>query len=485
MPDSYTPYRGEVSASVIDALRAVLGERGLLTDPKEMEQHLVEWRDNYHGAAAAVLRPASTAEVAAAVKICHDAGVPIVPQGGMTGLVGAGIPHEHGGEVVLSLRRLNRILDVNPAAYTMTVEAGVVLKTIQETAAAHDRLFPLSLGAEGSCTIGGNLSTNAGGVQVLHYGNARNLVLGLEVVLPDGRIWNGLRSLKKDNTGYDLKQLYMGAEGTLGIITRAVLKLSPKPRDVATCWLAVRDPAASVELLSRATGASEDNVTSCELMSRQGIEFVLRHISGCVDPIAASHAWYVLMEWSSARAAPEGGGMSPRMEEFLAQAMEDGLVLDAVVAQSTAQAQMFWKIRESHSEGQKIEGPSIKHDISVPVSEIPAFIERGLAAMCAIVPGLRPVPFGHVGDGNLHFNAQAPVGMDKATFFKHAPAINHAVYELVRGVAGSISAEHGIGRFKLEELEHYRDVVELDLMRAIKRALDPRQIMNPGKVIRV
>ncbi|HKU97820.1 MAG TPA: FAD-binding oxidoreductase [Vineibacter sp.] len=486
MPDTYTTIPSAVPDAVLNAIHRVVGDKGFVVDAHEMEPHVVEWRDNYRGRAAAVVRPASTEEVAAVVKICADAGVPIVPQGGMTGLVGAGIPHEHGGEIVLSLRRMNRILEINPTAYTMTVEAGVVLKTIQDEAAAHDRLFPLSLAAEGSCTIGGNLSTNAGGVQVLHYGNARSLVLGLEAVLPDGRVWNGLRALKKDNTGYDLKHLFMGAEGTLGIITKAVLKLFPRPKDVATAWLAVRNPAAAVELLSRAHAASEDNVTSCELMGRLGIDLVLKHIPGLSDPLAERHDWYVLLEWSSTRPAPaHGGGMLAKMEAFLGDAMEAGLVFDAVLAQSSAQAQAFWKIRESHSEAQKLEGPSIKHDISVPVDRIPEFVDKGVAAMRAVMPDLRPVPFGHVGDGNLHFNAQAPVGMDKPAFFAHLGDINHAVHDLVRSFGGSISAEHGIGRFKLEELERYRGSVELDAMRSIKRALDPRNIMNPGKVLRV
>ncbi|MCW5746237.1 MAG: FAD-binding oxidoreductase [Alphaproteobacteria bacterium] len=486
MPDTYTSIPGAVPDAVLTAIHRVVGDKGFVVDAREMEPHVVEWRDNYRGRAAAVVRPASTDEVAAVVRICAKAGVPIVPQGGMTGLVGGGIPHEHGGEIVLSLRRMNRILEINPTAYTVTVEAGAVLKVIQDEAAAHDRLFPLSLAAEGSCTIGGNLSTNAGGVQVLHYGNARSLVLGLEAVLPDGRVWNGLRSLKKDNTGYDLKHLFMGAEGTLGIITKAVLKLFPRPKDVATAWLAVRDPAAAVELLSRAHAASEDNVTSCELMGRLGIELVLKHIPGSTDPLVEPHDWYVLLEWSSTRPAPaHGGGMLAKMEAFLGEAMEEGLVFDAVLAQSAAQAQAFWKIRECHSEAQKIEGPSIKHDVSVPVHRIPAFVDQGIAAMKRVMPDLRPVPFGHVGDGNLHFNAQAPDGMDKATFFAHLHDINHAVHDLVREFGGSISAEHGIGRFKLEELERYRGPVELDAMRAIKRALDPKNIMNPGKVVRV
>ena len=337
-----------------------------------------------------------------------------MPQGGNTGMVGGGTPHQNGHEIVLSLNRMNRILEVDEIGYSMTVEAGVVLKTIQETAAQHDRLFPLSLAAEGSCTIGGNLSTNAGGVQVLHYGNARQLVLGLEVVTPQGEIWNGLRALKKDNTGYDLRDLYLGAEGTLGIITKAVLKLWPKPKDVATSWIAVPSPEAAVALLSGAHAASEDNVTSCELMSRQGIDFVLKHIPGATDPLAERHDWYVLLEWSSTRARRAGAnetGLSEKMEAYLGEALEKGLVLDAALAQNETQARAFWALRENHSEAQKREGPSIKHDVSVSVSKIPAFMTEGLAAMKKALPECRPVPFGHVGDGNIHFNCQAPAGL--------------------------------------------------------------------------
>ncbi len=472
----------------IDKLRAVVGDKGLILDEKDKHPFLTDWRENYLGAALAIVRPATTEEVSAVVKLCAAEKVAICPQGGNTGMSGGATPQEDGREIVLSLTRMNRILEVDPIGYSMTVEAGVILKTIQQTASDNDRLFPLSLGAEGSCTIGGNLSTNAGGVQVLHYGNTRQLVLGIEVVLPNGDIWNGLRALKKDNTGYDLRDLYLGAEGTLGIITKAVLKLWPKPKDVATSWNAVPSPEAAVELLSGAYAASEDNVTSCELMGRMGIEFVLKHIPGSVDPLADKHDWYVLLEWSSTRPPRDGAnqsGLREKMEAYLGEAMEKGLVLDAVIAQNEAQARAFWGLRENHSEGQKKEGPSIKHDISVAVSKLPTFMTEGLAAMKKALPNCRPVPFGHVGDGNMHFNCQSPPGWSKPQFMEHGDAISGAIYDLVTAYGGSISAEHGIGRIKVDELAHYRSKIELDVMRSLKRALDPQNIMNPGKVIRV
>ncbi|HTR85828.1 MAG TPA: FAD-binding oxidoreductase [Reyranella sp.] len=474
--------------SFIDQLRAIVGDKGLILGEADKHPFLTDWRENYLGKALAIVRPGSTEEVAAVVKLCVAEKVAIVPQGGNTGMSGGATPDEDGREIVLSLTRMNRILEVDTIGYSMTVEAGVVLKTIQETAAQHDRLFPLSLGAEGSCTIGGNLSTNAGGVQVLHYGNTRQLVLGIEVVTPAGEIWNGLRALKKDNTGYDLRDLYLGAEGTLGIITRAVLKLWPKPKDNATSWSAIPSPQAAVELLSGAYAASEDNVTSCELMGRQGIDLVLQHIPGTSDPLSEKHEWYVLMEWSSTRARREGGnaeGLREKMEAYLGEAMEKGLVLDAVIAQTDAQSKALWALRENHTEASKREGPSIKHDISVAVSKIPDFIPEGTAAMTAALPGCRPLIFGHVGDGNLHFNCQAPAGWDKPRFMAHGEAISGSIYDLVVAYGGSISAEHGIGRIKVEELTHYRSQIELDTMRTLKRALDPQNIMNPGKVIRV
>ena len=472
----------------VEKLRAIVGDKGLITDEQGKHPYVTDWRESFVGGALAVVRPANTEEVAGVVRLCAAEKVAVVPQGGNTGLVGGGTPDEKGREIVLSLNRMTRILDIDLIGYSMTVEAGVILKTIQETAAANDRLFPLSLAAEGSCTIGGNLSTNAGGVQVLHYGNARQLVLGLEVVTPQGEIWNGLRALKKDNTGYDLRDLYLGAEGTLGIITRAVLKLWPKPKDIATAWVAVTSPEAAVALLSGAHAASEDNVTSCELMGRQGIDLVLQHIPGAADPLAERHDWYVLLEWSSTRARREGenaGGLREKMEAYLGEAMEQGLVLDATIAQNEAQARALWALRENHSEASKKEGPSVKHDISVAVSKIPSFVTEGLAAMRKVLPECRPVAFGHVGDGNLHFNCQAPAGWDKARFMPHAHAVNAAVYDLVVSYGGSISAEHGIGLLKVDELAHYRSHIEIDTMRTIKRALDPQNLMNPGKIVRV
>ena len=472
----------------VEKLRAIVGDKGLIVDEQGKHPYVTDWRESSVGNALAVVRPANTQEVADVVRLCAAEKVSVVPQGGNTGLVGGGIPQEKGREIVLSLNRMTRITNIDPIGYTMTVEAGVILKTIQETAAANDRLFPLSLAAEGSCSIGGNLSTNAGGVQVLHYGNARQLVLGLEVVTPQGEIWNGLRALKKDNTGYDLRDLYLGAEGTLGIITRAVLKLWPKPKDVATAWIAVPSPEAAVALLSGAHAASEDNVTSCELMGRQGIDLVLQHIPGATDPLAERHDWYVLLEWSSTRARRDGenqGGLREKMEAYLGEAMEQGLVLDATIAQNETQARALWALRENHTEASKKEGPSVKHDISVAVSRIPSFVTDGLAAMRKALPEGRPVTFGHVGDGNLHFNCQAPVGWDKARFTPHARTVTAAIYDLVVSYGGSISAEHGIGLLKVDELAHYRSQVEIDTMRTIKRALDPQNLMNPGKIVRV
>ncbi len=472
----------------VEKLRTIVGDKGLIVDDQGKHPYVTDWRENFVGNALAIVRPANTEEVAAVVRLCAAEKVSVVPQGGNTGLVGGGIPQQKGREIVLSLNRMTRIVDIDPIGYTMTVEAGVILKTIQETAAANDRLFPLSLAAEGSCSIGGNLSTNAGGVQVLHYGNARQLVLGLEVVTPQGEIWNGLRALKKDNTGYDLRDLYLGAEGTLGIITRAVLKLWPKPKDVATAWIAVPSPEAAVALLSGAHAASEDNVTSCELMGRQGIDLVLQHIPGAADPLSEKHEWYVLLEWSSTRARRDGenqGGLREKMEAYLGEAMEQSLVLDATIAQNETQARALWALRENHSEASKKEGPSVKHDISVAVSRLPSFVSEGLAAMRKALPEGRPVAFGHVGDGNLHFNCQAPVGWDKARFTPHVHAVTSAIYDLVVSYGGSISAEHGIGLLKVDELAHYRSQVEIDTMRTIKRALDPQNLMNPGKIVRV
>jgi FAD/FMN-containing dehydrogenase len=427
-----------------------------------------------------VVRPASTQEVAEVVKICAAAGIGIVPQSGNTGLVGGGIPHDHGEEIVLSLGRMNRVRAIDPLNYTITVEAGCILASVQKAAADADRLFPLSLGAEGTCQIGGNLSTNAGGIAVLRYGMARDLVLGLEVVLPDGRIWNGLRGLRKDNTGYDLKQLFVGAEGTLGIITAAVLKLFPRPGAVETGFVAVPDPAAAIELLARVRAGTGDAVTAFELISRPALDMVLRHIPGTSDPLGTPSPWYVLLEASS---GASGGGLRAALEQVLADAAEAGLVQDATLAASSEQAKALWRLRETITEAQKPEGGSIKHDVSVPVSKVPEFIARASAAVEAALPGIRVVAFGHAGDGNIHFNLSQPIGADRAAYLARWEEFNRIVHDIVAELQGSISAEHGIGRLKREELKHYKSPLEIELMRTLKRALDPKGIMNPDKVV--
>ncbi len=477
--DAPAPKTAELDA-LKQRLVEALGNKAVVSETEAMAPFLAEQRGRYQGVAPFVVRPASTAEVATAVRLCAEAGVPVVPQGGNTGLVAGGIPFAEDGAVLLSLGRLNRIREVNATDYSITVEAGCILQQVQEAAERADRLFPLSLGAEGSCQIGGNLSTNAGGVHVLRYGNARDLVLGLEVVLPDGRIWDGLRALRKDNTGYALKHLFVGAEGTLGIITAACLKLFPRPAETAVAFVAVRDPAAAVELLGRSRAATGDRVNAFELIPRIGLDFALKHVAGIEDPLQEPSAWYVLVELASGRA---DGTLRENLEDFLATAVEDGLVSDAALAANERQAQAFWAIREGMVEAQKFEGGSIKHDVSVAVSKVPDFIARATALVEEMVPGIRPVSFGHVGDGNVHFNLSQPVDADREAFLARWEEVNEAVHELVVEMGGSISAEHGIGRLKLAENARFKSAVELDLMRAVKQALDPRGLLNPGKVI--
>ncbi|HTH97141.1 MAG TPA: FAD-binding oxidoreductase [Stellaceae bacterium] len=474
---------------ILDRLRQIVGPQGYLSDPADVAPHLVEGRKLYQGKTALVLKPATTAEVAEIVRTCHEARLPIVPQGGNTGLVGGGVPGigvpgvgmsgADGHNVVLATHRLNRIREIDAANFTMTVEAGCILATIQEKALEHDRLFPLSLGAQGSCQIGGNISTNAGGIQVLRYGNARELVLGLEVVLPDGQIWDGLRGLRKDNTGYDLKQLFIGAEGTLGIVTAAKLKLFPAPHDSATAFVGLADPEAAMALFTRARGATGDQLTAFELIPRIGIEMLVEHM-GCVDPLGEPHPFYALIELSSSH---EQAGLGAVMESLLERALEDGLIQDGTIAASTAQARAFWHLREALPEMQAYEGGSIKHDVSVPVSSVAAFLKEAIAAVTERLPGIRPVPFGHAGDGNIHFNLTQPKGADKAAYLARWGEFNDIVHNIVARHGGSISAEHGIGLLKRDELTHYKSALELELMARIKRAVDPENLMNPGKVL--
>ncbi|MGE4220631.1 MAG: FAD-binding oxidoreductase [Alphaproteobacteria bacterium] len=476
-PDAAVP---APSGAVLDRIKAVVGPKGWSDDPDIVTPLLIDCRGYFQGRTALLVRPADTGEVAAVTRICAEAGIPVVPQGGNTGMCGGATPYEDGTAVLLNLGRMNRILDVDPLNYTMTVEAGVILQKVQEEAARHDRLFPLSLGGEGTAVIGGNLSTNAGGVNVLRYGNARDLVLGLEVVLPDGRVWNGLRRLRKDNTGYDLKHLFIGAEGTLGVVTAAVLKLFPKPKDVQTCFVGLRDLDAAIELLARARSVSGDCVTSFEMLCRLAVELVEKHGQGTRNPLETTHDYYALIEFSGAR--PDSG-MAEAMEALLAEAFEDGLVLDATIAQSETQRRAFWAIRETIVEAQKPEGGSIKHDVAIPVSKVPEFILRADKAVKAAMPGIRPCPFGHIGDGNIHYNITQPEGMDRDAYMGHWEEINRIVHDIVVDMNGSISAEHGIGRLKRGELAHYKDAFELELMRRIKAAFDPAGIMNPQKVL--
>jgi len=469
-----------VPAAVLERLKAAVGPKGYTTDPDEIAPLCQSWRDNWRGWVPMVVRPANTAEVAAVVVICAETGTPMVPQGGNTGLTGGSQPHDTGAEIILSTTRMNRVREIDTVNNTMTVDAGCILASLQDAASDADRLFPLSLAAEGSCQIGGNLSTNAGGTQVLRYGNARNLVLGLEVVLPDGRIWDGLRGLRKDNTGYDLKQLFIGAEGTLGIITAAVLKLFPKPTEIQTALVAVPDPAASLSLLSRATDAVGEQVTAFELIQRRAIDFVLSNVPGVPDPLEQSYPWYVLMEISG-QGPPDS--LHDTVEGLLGGGLEDGEVLDAVLAANRGQGQALWKIRESIPEAQNHEGQSVKHDVSVPLSRIAEFIERADQALAAAYPGVRCVAFGHIGDGNIHYNPAQPLGERGADFAKEYSAVNRIVHDLISELNGSISAEHGLGRLRRDEARRYKSDVEMDLMQTLKDALDPTNIMNPGKVV--
>ena len=467
-------------AQLAERLAAIVGARHVLTGPDDIAPYILEWRGYYHGNTPAVVRPADVREVAAVMTLANELGVPVVPQGGNTGLVGGGTPDESGREIVLSLARLDRIRAVDPAGGTATVEAGVILEKLQEAAADAGMLFPLSLGSQGACRIGGNISTNAGGTGVLAYGNMRSMVLGLEVVLPTGEIWDGLRALLKDNSGYDLKQLFIGAEGTLGVITAAVVKLFPTPRGISVAIAGLDSPAAALKLFKLARDRAGAGLTGFELMARSGMEMSVRHVPGARDPLAGAHAWYVLLEASSGRSEADAGEM---VEAILAEALEAGVVADAVIAASLEQGRAFWRLRHELSDAQRPEGASIKHDISVAVERVPEFLHRAIAAVCAAVPGSRPVPFGHMGDGNIHFNISQPVGADAEAFMARAPELHRLVHAAVAEMGGSIAAEHGLGRYKRELLVDVKSRVELDLMRRIKAALDPKNILNPGRVV--
>ncbi len=463
-----------IERAILKRLKQAAGPQGWIEDADGKAPYLDDIRGLYHGETPLVLRPADTAGVAAIMAICHEAAVGIVPQGGNTGYCGGATPSSDGTQIVLSLARMNRIRDVDPLDNSITVEAGCILADIQQAAESEDRLFPLSLAAEGSCQIGGNLSTNAGGTAVLRYGNARDLALGLEVVLPDGRIWDGLRHLRKDNTGYDLKQLFIGAEGTLGIITAASLKLFARPRETSTAFAALADAKSAVTLLARAKNLSGDAVTTFEYMHRACLDLVFARDPALADPLQARHAHYTLIEVSA---------NAEIMEAVLAAALDAGEIKDAVIAASGAQAAALWGLRETIPESLNHAGGVIRHDVSVPVSRIPEFLERARACAAAAIPGVRITPFGHIGDGNIHFNLVQPEAGDRESFLARSHDIEAAIHDIAIALDGSFSAEHGIGQLKRGELARYKSAEAQDQMRRIKRAFDPKGIMNPGKVL--
>jgi FAD/FMN-containing dehydrogenase len=468
------------SPGTLDELKAAVGEGGWFDSPADVAPYVVDFRRLFRGATPLVLQPRDVAQVAAILRICQRDALAVVPSGGNTGYCGAATPDDSGTQIVLSLRRLKRIRQLDPANDSMIVEAGCTLAEVQAAARSVDRLFPLSLGSEGTAQIGGNLSTNAGGTAVLRFGMMRDLVLGLEVVLADGRVMSALKSLRKDNTGYDMKSVFIGAEGTLGIITAASLKLFPNPKDTATALVGIDSPQHALDLLGRMRSAAGDQVTTCELLPRFAVELTVKHIPGVANPLEQGAAWYVLLELTSPNPRQE---LAALLAHELEAAATEGIVHDAMIATSIAQSLAMWKLRESVPEAQRHYGASLKHDVSVPVSSIPQLIEAGSALVRRLVPEGDVFSYGHMGDGNLHFNVAQRPGTDTAAFLARGKPLEHAIFDLVDGMGGSISAEHGIGRLKIAEFASRADPVELSLMRDLKRALDPQGIMNPGKVL--
>lgn len=463
-------------AGAADAIAAIVGAKGVVAET-EWDAFNIEWRKRWRGAPSMIVAPPGVEETAALVRLCADKRIAITPQGGNTGLVGGQIATN--GEVIVSMRRMRRVRDVFPLDNTLVADAGVTLADAQRAAAEVDRLFPLSIGSEGSCQIGGVISTNAGGVNVIRYGNTRDLVLGLEAVLPSGEIWNGLKRLRKDNTGYDLKQLFIGGEGTLGLITGAALKLFPAPRERLTVFAGLPSPEAALRLLARAQGESGGSVTSFELMSRAILALVLRNIPGARDPLSEMHPWYALLEFSAGRA----GALRPMVEELLSAAFNAGEIVDAAVAESETQAKDFWRLRHSMSEAMKPEGGQAKYDVSVPVASVPAFLAAADAAVERACPGARIVAFGHMGDGNIHYDVLQPAGMAREVFAAREDRIEQAVYDAIDRFEGSISAEHGVGLARRDDIARRKSPAEISMMRAVKKALDPLGVMNPGKML--
>ncbi|WP_421792375.1 FAD-binding oxidoreductase [Hyphobacterium sp.] len=466
-----------ISIETLTALKDAVGAKGWSDDPHELAPHTCDWRGRWQGETPLLLKPATTEEAAACVRICAREGIAITPQGGNTGLVGGSIPR---GEVLISLSRMKQVREIDTANDAITVEAGCILESIQNEAEKVDRLFPLSLGSQGSATIGGLISTNAGGVHVLRYGMMRDLVLGIEAILPDGRIWNGLRGLRKDNSGYDLKQVFIGAEGTLGLVTAATLKLFPKPAETSVAFAGIPSPAAAVDLLGLAKSASGGTLSALEIIPRNALDLVLQHIPDTRDPLDQTHPWYALLEIGAARV---GEGRAA-MEDALSSGFEAGLVTDAVIAESESQAHALWQLREPIAEAEKAHGKAAKHDVSIPVSKIAAFIVEATAASERLVEGANVIAFGHVGDGNVHFNVASQEAGAGDAFLERCQPATEAIYDLVQKYGGSIAAEHGVGTLKSDDLAERRPL-EVELMRSIKSALDPKGIMNPRVLIPV
>ena len=463
----------------LQKLKKTLGPKGWIEDKEIIEPYLVEERGLFKGKSSLLLKPQNTEEVSKILKLCNEHNIKVVPQGGRTGLCGGTIPSENGKEIMLSLERMNNIKELNEENFTITVEAGCILNNIQNIADEKNFLFPLSLASEGSCTIGGNISTNAGGINVLRYGMARDLVLGIEVVLANGEIWNNLISLRKDNRGYDLKQLFIGSEGTLGIITSAVLKLFPAPRNIETALFAIPNTDAAIELLGLARSASADLLNAYELVSRVGMEMVIKHIPGAKEPIKEKYKWYILIEFSSS----SKNNLRQQIEDLFELALNKNIVLDGVIAESTQQRKELWTLRDGLNEAQKPEGGSIKHDISVPINNVSKFIYSASKCVEEFIPNSRVVAFGHIGDGNIHFNISQPLKQDKKEFLNKWTDVNKLVFDIVKNLDGSFSAEHGIGKLKREELQNYNPTIEINLMKSIKSSFDPNNILNPGKVL--
>jgi FAD/FMN-containing dehydrogenase len=475
------PKTDAIASAKVEIVK-IVGEPYLIDQDSEKAAFEHEWRGHYRNLKAAfVAVPGNTQEVSSVVKICNRFKIPMIPQGGNTGLVAAGVPHGEGSEVIISVKRLKSVRSIDPLENTIVVDAGCTLQQVQDAADDADRLFPLSIGSQGTCQIGGNIGSNAGGITVLRYGNMRELVLGLEVVLPDGEIWHGLRRLRKDNTGYDLKQLFIGGEGTLGVVTAAVLKLFPKPAAKITGFLGLESPHHALQCLSTLRESSGEWLTSFEIMPRAGVELVIENYSACRDPLPdGNYPWYVLFEIAP---STKNEAFQTDIEAILAEGFEEELILDAVIAQSEQQSAQLWQIRETLVEAQKIPGASIKHDVSVPVSKVPEFLERAYDVCQKVVPGCRPLPFGHLGDGNIHYNVSQPADMKHENYMEFMHAMNEEVHNIVVELGGSISAEHGIGYLKIAENLRFKPEIEVTLMRKIKKALDPDGLMNPGKMV--